>query len=162
MASQSPLKALFDIRRDERSLAGLMFGFFFLVITSFWILKPLKKTLFIVYYKESGFDLMNWHLNAPQAELLAKVLNMFVAYLAVIIFSSLASRLRRERLAIVFIAFFVACYLGFATLIDQPSAPVVWSFYLFGDLFSTVMVATFFAFLNDSVNPDSARRLPGF
>jgi AAA family ATP:ADP antiporter len=35
----------------------------------------------------------------------------------------------------------------------------VWSFYLFGDLFSTIMVAAFFAFLNDTVSPDAARRL---
>ena len=37
----------------------------------------------------------------------------------------------------------------------------VWTFYLFGDLFSTIMVATFFAFLNDSVTSDSAKRLYG-
>jgi AAA family ATP:ADP antiporter len=37
----------------------------------------------------------------------------------------------------------------------------VWTFYLFGDLFSTLMVATFFAFLNDSVTPDKAKRLYG-
>ncbi len=33
--------------------------------------------------------------------------------------------------------------------------------YLFGDLFSTLMVATFFAFLNDSVSSDAAKRLYG-
>ncbi|MDR0842336.1 MAG: hypothetical protein LBP68_02830, partial [Acidobacteriota bacterium] len=37
----------------------------------------------------------------------------------------------------------------------------VWSFYLFGDFFNTVMVATFFAFLNDSVTPDVAKRIYG-
>jgi AAA family ATP:ADP antiporter len=38
---------------------------------------------------------------------------------------------------------------------------VVWSFYLYGDLFSTLMVATFFVFLNDSVTPAAAKRLYG-
>jgi len=161
MSDQSSRSALFDIRREERPLAALMSAYFFLVITSFWILKPLKKTLFIVYYQETGFDLLSWHFNAPQAELLAKVLNMFVAYLAVITFSALSSRLRRQRLTIAFTSFFMACYLVLSTLIDQPSASTVWIFYLFGDLFSTIMVATFFSFLNDSVNPDSARRLYG-
>ena len=41
------LKDLFDIRRGERALAGLMSVYFFLVITSFWILKPIKKSIFI-------------------------------------------------------------------------------------------------------------------
>ena len=44
--------------------------------------------------------------------------------------------------------------LVFAFLLITPGAITVWSFYLFGDLFSTLMVATFFAFLNDSVTPD--------
>ncbi len=161
MSDQSFLKALFDVRREERPLAALMSFYFFLVITSFWILKPLKKTLFIVYYQQSGFDLLSWHFNAPQAELLAKVLNMVVAYLAVIAFSALSSRLRRQRLTIVFTSFFMMSYIVLASVIDEPSASTVWIFYLFGDLFSTIMVATFFSFLNDSVNPNSARRLYG-
>ena len=82
MSKPGALKAMFDIRRDELPLALLMFGYFFLVITSFWILKPLKKSLFIQFYDTTGFQLLAWHLNAPQAELLAKVLNMVVAMIA--------------------------------------------------------------------------------
>ena len=46
-------------------------------------------------------------------------------------------------------------------MLDSPSAVIVWSFYLFGDLYSTLMVATFFVFLNDSVDAASAKRLYG-
>jgi AAA family ATP:ADP antiporter len=46
-------------------------------------------------------------------------------------------------------------------VIKSPRDLTVWTFYLFGDLFSTLMVATFFAFLNDSVTPDAAKRLYG-
>jgi hypothetical protein len=81
--SQSPLKAIFTLQKSEVPLALLMFSYFFLVITSFWILKPIKKALFIEYYDQTGFDLLAWHLSAPQAELLAKVLNMVVAFVAV-------------------------------------------------------------------------------
>jgi AAA family ATP:ADP antiporter len=49
----------------------------------------------------------------------------------------------------------------FSGWLVQPEGGTVWSFYLFGDLFSTLMVATFFAFLNDAVYPDTARRLYG-
>ena len=156
----------FDIRRDELPLALLMFGYFFLVITSFWILKPIKKSLFIEFYDQEGFSLVvgglfQMEFLASQAELLAKVMNMVVAAGAVIVFTLLARRLRREQLTYVFGGFFVAAYVAYSFLIDRPSGATVWSFYLFGDLFSTLMVATFFAFLNDSVTPSAARRLYG-
>ncbi len=154
-------RALFDIRRAELPLALLMFAYFFLVITSFWILKPIKKSLFIQFYDQSGFDLLSLHLSGPQAELLAKVLNMGVAFVAVVVFTWLARRFRRQQLTFLFTAFFLASYLVYSFAISSPGAAVIWSFYLFGDLFSTLMVATFFAFLNDSVTPDAAKRLYG-
>ncbi|MEP0546443.1 MAG: Npt1/Npt2 family nucleotide transporter [Rhodothermales bacterium] len=156
----------FDIRRDEWPLALSMFGYFFLVITSFWILKPIKKSLFIEFYDQEGFALalsgvFQMQLLASQAELLAKVLNMVVAAGAVIAFTLLARRLRREQLTYVFAAFFIAAFVVYAFLIDRPADLTVWTFYLFGDLWTTLMVATFFAFLNDSVTPSAAKRLYG-
>jgi AAA family ATP:ADP antiporter len=161
VASQSPLRAVFQIERNELPLAVLMFSYFFLVITSFWVLKPIKKSLFIQYYETSGVDLLGWQLSGPQAELIAKVLNMVVAVVAVTVFTWLARRLRRQQLTFVFTAFFLASYFAYSLVLGEPGHITVWSFYLFGDLFSTLMVATFFAFLNDSVTPDAAKRMYG-
>jgi len=157
----NPLKAVMNIRREEFPLSLLMFGYFFLVITSFWILKPLKKSIFIQYYDKIGFNLMDWQMKASQAELLAKVLNMVVAFLAVVIFTWLVRRFRRQQLTFIFCGFFMFCYVIYNFLITDPGDFTVWTFYLFGDLFSTLMVATFFAFLNDSVTPDTAKRIYG-
>ena len=156
-----PLKAIFDIRRDELPFALLMFAYFFLVITSFWILKPIKKGLFIEFYDQTGMDLFQWHLSGPQAELLAKVLNMAVAIGAVILFTWLARRFRRQQLTAIFTAVFILSYLVYMPFIRQPGELTVWTFYLFGDLFASLMVATFFAFLNDSVTATAAKRLYG-
>ena len=175
MKRESPLKAIFDIRKSELPLAILMFSYFFLVITSFWILKPIKKSLFIEFYDKDGFKFdfhalnnlgidfgtLQWVLTAPQAEQIAKVLNMVVAIFAVIVFTWLARRFRRQQLTIIFTLFFLLCYSAYSVVIDNPGDGIVWSFYLFGDLFSTLMVATFFAFLNDSVTPDQAKRIYG-
>lgn len=157
------IRALFDVRPDERRIAAAMSTYFFLVITSFWILKPLKKTLFIGHYADSGFDAFGKTFSAPDAELLAKVMNMFVAAAAAWVFAVLSRRLRRERLTFVFTLFFIAAYGLFAAALSAPKPPAlaVWSFYLFGDLFSTAMVAVFFSFLNDSVTSDGAKRLYG-
>jgi len=157
----NPFKSVLDIRRKELPLALLMFGYFFLVITSFWILKPLKKTLFITFYKNDGLNLLGWELTGSQAELLAKVLNMVVAFLAVIIFTWLSRKYRRQQLTFIFSSFFIFSYIVYSFIINTPGHFTVWSFYLFGDLFSTLMVATFFTFLNDSVTPESAKRLYG-
>lgn len=158
----NPLRRFLDVRREELPQSLLMFGYFFLVITSFWILKPIKKSLFIGYYDQHGIIFGGWHMGAAQAELLAKVLNTLVAFCATAVFTKLCNRLRRERLTAVFGAFFIVSYLWFGFVLDAPSAPIVWAFYLFGDLFSTLMVVTFFAFLNDIATPDLAKRTYGF
>jgi AAA family ATP:ADP antiporter len=159
--STNPLRAVMDIRRSELPLALLMFSYFFLVITTFWVLKPIKKTVFIGFYESRTFDLLGPAFTGPQAELLAKVMNMFVAYLAVVVFSALARNMRRQQLTFVFSAFFIAAFAFYRTTLNDAGEATVWSFYLFGDAFSTLMVATFFAFMNDSVTPDKAKRIYG-
>ena len=156
-----PFKAIMNIRRSELPLALLMFFYFFSVITTFWILKPLKSAIFIQYYDETGFEFLSFHLSSAQAELLAKILNLVVALIAVWVFSRLSRNLRREQLTYVFGAFFMVAFAGCSFLINSPGSTTVWMFYLLGDLFTTLMVTTFFAFLNDSVTPDGAKRLYG-
>jgi len=157
----NPFKSILDIKKEEIPLSITMFSYFFLVITTFWILKPLKKTLFITFYDQTGVDILSWHLRGSQAELLAKVLNMVVAFIAVIVFTWLAHRYRRQMLTYIFSAFFIIVYILYSFIIESGEDVTIWSFYLFGDLFSTLMVATFFAFLNDSVTADGAKRLYG-
>jgi ATP/ADP translocase len=113
-------QAFMNIRREELPLALLMFSYFFLVITCFWILKPIKKGLFIEFYDEAGFDLLGVTYLAPQAELLAKVLNMVVAFGAVVVFTRLSRQLRRQQLTFVFAGFFIACYLLFGQWLHTP------------------------------------------
>ncbi|MFH1372213.1 MAG: Npt1/Npt2 family nucleotide transporter [bacterium] len=157
----NPFKVFMDIRRQELPLSLLMASYFFLTITTFWILKPLKKAMFIQFYRESGFDLLSWHLTAVQAEQIAKILNMVVAFAAVVVFTWLARRFRRQQLCYILSGFIIACLAIYYPTINNPHALTVWTFYLFGDLFTTLMVAGFFAFLNDSVTPDAAKRLYG-
>lgn len=154
-------KSIFAVRREEAPFAAAMFAYFLLVIASFWVLKPLKKALFLEYYDGRGLELHTWTLTAAEAELLVKVLNLATAALAVAAFSMLARRLQRDPLTLVLLGFFVAGDCLYWQALTTPGTWTVWSFYLFGDLFSTLMVAAFFAFLNDSVSADAAKRLYG-
>ncbi len=165
----SAFKSFLDVKRREIPFVVSMFLYFFLVITVFWILKPIKKAQLVAYYPYDAeknpaghsFDLFGMRLGGEEAELVAKVLNMVVAAIAVIVFTLLARKLHRHRLTYVFCAF-SALVLAFFTLrIGNMSEIEGWAFYLFGDLFNTLMVATFFAFLNDSVAPEDSKRLYG-
>jgi ATP:ADP antiporter, AAA family len=148
-------------RRREIAFAGLMGLLFFLVVTTFWVMKPLKKGLLIRTYDTAGLTLGGTTLSAPQAEQLAKVANVVVATLAAVAFARASRTLRRHRLVLAVAAAFLVGHATFAWLLVAPSPPSVWAFYLYGDLWSTVMVASFFAFLNDSVSPEVAKRLYG-
>jgi ATP:ADP antiporter, AAA family len=160
------IKALFELRAGELAPTLLMSAYFFLVITTFWMLKPIKKSAFLSFYRGKSLSLSLGSLSAvldgPQAELMAKVLNMIVAAGATMLFVALARRYRRQWLSYLFGGVFVLAFAAFTRIVNQPSEYAVWAFYLFGDLFNMLMVAAFFAYLNDSVSPDVARRIYAF
>lgn len=149
-----------SLDREVRLHALLMGLYFFLIIATFWMLKPVKKTLLLSHYTE-GTVWLGFQLNAAQVELIAKEVNMVIAFFAAIGFSLLARRLRRGAFAATIAGAFIAMYAIFALLANDASALTAWAFYLAGDLFVTAMVAAFFAFLNDSESPHEARRLYG-
>src|SRR5262245_53044874 len=86
---------------------------------------------------------------------------MLLAIVAVAVFTWVATRLRRQVLSMAFAGAFVLAFALYTIVLAHPGDASVWSFYLFGDLFSTIMVAAFFAFLNASVSPEAAKRLYG-
>lgn len=143
------LHKLFDVRPGEFEPALLMFGFFFSVIAVFQVLKPLKKGLFVS------------HFGAEQ-ELIAKGINIDVAFTAMIGFTYLYNWLGGRRLILSLCAFFSCALLGFyAAMTDSPSGLVNYAFYLFGDLWSTVWVAAFWALLNEVSTSEQSARLYG-
>ena len=140
-------KALFQLRDGELAPTLLMSAYFFLVITTFWMLKPIKKSTFLGFYRNRTCELslagMQVSIDGPQAELLAKVLNMVVAGFAAVLFVALTRRYRREWLSYLFGGSFVIGFSAFTRFIDVPSEVAVWAFYMFGDLFNMLMVAAF-------------------
>ena len=76
----NPFAIFSGVRRQETPFVALMFAHFFLVISVFWVLKPLKKGQFLNHYRELDFQLFAWVLNGPQAEMVAKVMNMFIVF----------------------------------------------------------------------------------
>src|SRR5262245_35376949 len=133
---RTPFALVADLAPGERAFSVLMLAYLFLVTSTFWILKPLKKALFIQFYRDAGVTIAGTHLQAPEAELIAKLLNMLVAIAAVAVFTWLARRLRRHVLSMTLAGAFVLAFVLYAGVLGHPGDVTVWSFYLFGDLFS--------------------------
>jgi AAA family ATP:ADP antiporter len=145
------VRSLVDIRKGEVEPALLFFLFWFLAIVVFQALRPLKKGLFVE------------HLGAHM-ELYAKLANIGVAMLAVVVFTALYNRYGSRRLIPTLCGTFVVALLGFAGALGGggiPSPSLNWSFYLFGDAWSTVWVTSFWAYLNELTRTEQSKRLYG-
>ena len=151
----------FDVRSGEGPKAIGLALFFFLVIAIFWVLKPIKRGLLINHFSENPIDLGGLVLTGAQVEQLGKVLNMVVAYGVVIVFSLLVCFMARHYLVIAFTAVFSLLFGGFALMVDQMEGIGIMSLYVTGDIWTTAMVATFWAFTNDINTADQAERLYG-
>lgn len=156
-------KEFLDVRPGEWAKTLSLALFFFLVIAVFWVLKPIKRGLMIDFYGEedAGFDLFGFVLSGAQTEQIGKVVNMVVAYFVVIGFTLLVRRLERQQVVYVFAGLLAMLLTVFALSISSPGAATVWTFYVFGDIYNTVMVATFWAFTADVILPQQSRRLYG-
>jgi AAA family ATP:ADP antiporter len=145
------VRSFLDIRKGEFEPALLFFLFWFLVIVVFQALRPLKKGLFVE------------HLGA-EVELYAKLANIGVAMLAVVVFTALYNRFGSRRLIPTLCGIFAVALLTFASVLGgggRPATSVNWAFYLFGDAWSTVWVTTFWAYLNELTRTDQSKRLYG-
>ena len=148
---------LLTIPRRDRLFSLYMFSSFFLVITTYWILKSLKKAMFISYHKLHVFSFLGHTIDAAQAELLAKEMNIVIAFIAMIAYTLLARKFKREHYTQYISSFFVVCLILFYPLVNSAGTAVIWAFYLFGDLFITSMLLVFFSLLNDSFDTNTSK-----
>lgn len=152
---------LLSMQQRDRMFSLYMFASFFLIVTTYWIFKPLKKALFIGYYKLHEFSFLGQTVDAAQVELLAKEANILVAFFAMVAYTLLARRYKREHYTLIVSSFFVVCMAWFYLFLSKDHAFSVWAFYLFGDLFITSMLLMFFSFLNDSFDPATSKKTYG-
>lgn len=151
-----------DIPRHEWPKALLLSAFFFLVIATYWIVKPLKRGLLINYFGNRPLRLLGATFEGAEAEQLGKILNMIGAFLLVMLFTWLVRRYRRQHLVLAFSALFGAGFASYSVAIGPPNSDLlVWSFYVFGDMFNTAMVVLFWAVTNDLSTAGGAKRTYG-
>jgi AAA family ATP:ADP antiporter len=134
-----------DIRRGESGTALLLTLNVFILLTAYYVLKPVREALIL----SGGGAEVKSYAAAGQALLLLG---------AVPLYATLAGRLPRRRLINVVTAFFIACLIAFY-LLAQAQLPLGIVFFLWVGVFNLMVIAQFWSFANDVYTNDEGKRL---
>jgi AAA family ATP:ADP antiporter len=137
-----------EVRPGEGFSAVLLCLDVFLILTAYYIIKPVREALILA----GGGAEIKSYMAAGQAVLLLG---------AVPLYALLASRFPRRRLINVVTFFFVGC-LGAFYLLAQMQVSLFWlgiAFFLWVGIFNLMVVAQFWSFANDLYTPEAGKRL---
>ena len=138
---RSFLTRVLRAERHEAPALAWAFAYFFLLLASYYVLRPLRDTLAV----EIGTDPLRWLFVATLAAMVALVP----------LYGWLASRLPRAQLLPAVYAFFVVNLLAFAVRLH----PLV--FFVWLSVFNLFVVSVFWSFMSDLFEPRQAARLYG-
>ncbi len=139
------LRLFSDVRPGEGVTAVLLSLNVFLILTAYYVLKPVREALIL---GEGSAELKSY-MSAGQVVLLAFVVPFY---------GRLASRLPRRRLINIVTAFFAACLVLFYIL-AQAGFPLGVVFFLWIGIFNVMIVAQFWSFANDVYTENEGERL---
>ena len=141
---------LLAIRPGEGRAALWSFAYFFCVLASYYVLRPVREEMGVA----TGVERLPWLFTGTFAAMVA----------AVPLFGLLAARFPRRTLLPVVYAFFIACILGLFALLRGVGAPA-WApaaFFIWLSVFNLFVVSVFWSFMADVWREEQARRLFGF
>ncbi len=135
-----------EVRRGEASSALMLALNIFLILTAYYVLKPVREALIL---SGSGGAEIKSYVAAGQALLLLG---------AVPLYAKLASRYARRALINRVTWFFAVCLAAFYAL-ALTGTPIAIAFYLWVGIFNLMVPAQFWAFANDIYSPEAGKRL---
>jgi AAA family ATP:ADP antiporter len=138
------------VRPGETAAALSSFGYFFCLLCSYYVLRPVRDEMGIA----GGVERLPWLFTGTFLAMAA----------AVPVFGALAARYPRHSLLPVVYAFFIACILALFALLRTAVAPA-WApaaFFIWLSVFNLVVVSVFWSFMADVWREEQARRLFGF
>jgi AAA family ATP:ADP antiporter len=132
---------LLNWKRHEAPAVIWSFAYFFLLLCSYYVLRPVRDALAV----EAGTQALQWLFTAT-----------FVAMLALVpLFGWLCQRLPRARLLSAVYAFFALNLLGFVFALDGRV------FFVWLSVFNLFVVSVFWSFMSDVFDTGQAARLYG-
>ena len=141
-----------DVRPEELRALALGFVFNFLVLGSYYILRPIRDDIGAA----GGLENLSWMYTGT----------MIVMLLANTLFSALVARSPRRRFIPIVYRFFIVNLILFYLLMKvAPAAAQVWvgrSFFVWVSVFNLFVVTVFWAFMTDIFSTDQGKRLFAF
>ncbi|UCE88669.1 MAG: MFS transporter [Pseudomonadota bacterium] len=144
------LRRMVDLRPDERAGVLWSFLYFFALLSSYYILRPLRDEMGIT----GGVEQLHWMFTGTFLAML----------LAVPLFGAAARTLPRHVLLPAVYAFFIVNLLVFHALLQSGIATVyvARAFFIWVSVFNLFVVSVFWSFMADLFSNAQARRLFGF
>ena len=146
------LQKIVDVRAEEVRALFLGFIYFFLILSSYYVIRPIRD----------DFGVAGGVENLP----LMFTATLLVMLIANALFSSLVARFSRRRFIPIAYRFLIASLLIFFVLLLVISkAHQVWlgrAFFVWTSVFNLFVVSVFWAFMVDVFNTDQGKRLFGF
>ncbi|MDQ6765263.1 MAG: MFS transporter, partial [Verrucomicrobiota bacterium] len=141
-----------DAKPDELRALGLAFVFHFIVLASYYVLRPIRDDIGAA----GGLENLSWMYTGTMVTML----------FANGLFSALVARYSRRRFIPIVYRFFIANLVVFYLLMKfAPAAQQVWigrSFFVWVSVFNLFVATVFWAFMTDIFNTEQAKRLFGF
>ncbi len=134
-----------EVKEGEGTSAILLFLNVFLILTSYYIMKPVREALILA----GGGAEIKVYASAGQALLLLGIVPLY---------AGLASRFPRRQLINMVTSFFVGCLVVFY-LLALLRVPLGVIFFLWLGIFNMMVVAQFWAFANDIYTPEAGKRI---
>jgi AAA family ATP:ADP antiporter len=140
------------VRTDEVRALVLSFVYYFFVLSSYYIIRPIRDDMGVA----GGVENLPWMFTGT-------LLAMLVANA---LFAALVARFSRRRFIPIAYRFFIANILIFFVLLATlPKASQIWAgraFYIWTSVFNLFVVSVFWAFMADIFSTDQGKRLFGF
>jgi len=141
-----------DLRPGEARALGLAFAFHFVVLASYYVLRPIRDEIGAA----GGLENLSWLFTATLVAMLA----------ANVLFSAVAARLPRRRFIPLAYRFFIGALGAFFLLMQvDPAGVASWvgsAFYVWVSVFNLFVVSVFWAFMADLFTAEQGKRLFGF
>ncbi len=141
-----------DVQPDELRALGLGFVFNFIVLGSYYVLRPIRDEIGAA----GSLENLSWMYTGTLVAMLV----------ANALFSGIVARMSRRRFIPIAYRFFIANLILFFLLMRTlPAAQQMWvgrAFFVWVSVFNLFVVTVFWAFMTDVFNTEQAKRLFGF
>lgn len=153
------IKHLFSKRKAR---VFVMFWLFFLAMAIFWILKPIKKGIFISHFRINEIDFWGTSLGGAEAEQLAKLTVVFVALAVAVLLKAATRYFSFQNIFLLTTVSAAAGITFFASEISGGDGWSAWALYVFGDVQNSLVIVLLWSLLHNTFRWREAKGVLGF